>query len=130
MHKIFRYLSLKQRLLLIILVTSTVSVMLISLALNYVHYNSVKKQLVNELEIASALIINNISAALAFDDKQRIEDVLGSVKDNENVIYACVYDARGNIAGQFTNTDANRQCLAVASRTEDISEIQSKNLII
>lgn len=101
MIKLFKKLTVKKRLLVIILLTSTISVFMAALTLSYSHYKSVKKQLADDLNVTADLLIDNLSAALAFDDIERARGVLMTLQDKQSVLSACLYSDSGQVVVDY-----------------------------
>ena len=102
--------SIKSHLMLVILLTCCVTVFVVAAALSCMQYLSIKRQLIENLEITVSLISDNSSAALAFDDTERANVVLKSVKKNEAIKLACLYNDLNQTVAEFEHDQIDHQC--------------------
>jgi signal transduction histidine kinase/ActR/RegA family two-component response regulator/HAMP domain-containing protein len=98
---VLRNLPLQRRLMSIMLLTSG-SVLLLTCA-GFLAYEffTFRKTMVRELSTITAIIANNSTAALAFDDRQGAREILGALKAEPHIAAAGLYDARGRLFSTF-----------------------------
>ena len=66
-----------------------------------------QRSLARDMDALAAIVRDNVSASLAFDDRRTAGDVLGALHAKQNVNGVCVFDGRGELfasyeAGGFT----------------------------
>ena len=98
---VFRSWSIKQKLMSIIMATSLVALTLTCLAFITFDQISTKKSIVRKIETLADVIGNNSVSALEFDDRQAARETLKAVNAEAHIVFACVYDAGGNVFASF-----------------------------
>lgn len=84
-------LSIRTKLVLIIMAISALSMMLASGALLVYQEFSFRQRMVRDLETQALMLAANCTAALAFDVRQDAEDLLGSLRVQAPIMLAGVY---------------------------------------
>ncbi|MCP4700826.1 MAG: response regulator [Gammaproteobacteria bacterium] len=95
--------SIKGKLLLIIMLASSISLLVASsfIVHNEIQYirNSMKRNLASMAELMSY----STSAALAFNDRRNAENALSILlQGQEHIVYACIYDERGDMFANYS----------------------------
>ena len=102
-----RNLSVKKKLILIIMLVSSVGLLLAGGSFITYEWFSLRKHMVNDLNTHSEMIADNCTGSLSFDDPQDAEEVLGSLKHNHPIEYACVYRRDGALFAAFKREDVS-----------------------
>ena len=98
---IFRNLSIKGKLKLIIMTTTVVALVLASLAFHVNDYFAFQKKMTSDLETLALITGLNSRSALMFDDPKFAENALAALSIKEHVVYACIYDTKGAVFAQY-----------------------------
>ena len=102
-----RNLSIKKKLVLIIMLVSSVGLLLAGGSFITYEWFSLRKHMINDLNTHSEMIADNCTGSLSFDDPQDAEEVLGSLKHNHPIEYACVYRSDGALFTSYKREDVN-----------------------
>ncbi len=103
--------SIKNKLLVIILSTSGLCIALVAILLSVISIQNVKSQLISELNLTAEVIADNVTGALAFDDYERSKEILGSLGNNANMLLGCLYDRNDNLVANYESaTVPNETC--------------------
>ena len=100
----FRNLSIKGKLILAMLLTSTTILMLACMAFVAYEMNTFKRGLNLEMNVLADVLSRNSTAALQFDDPSAAEITLQALKAEPHVVVACLYKATG---GRFASYHRN-----------------------
>jgi len=95
-------LSLKWKVLLGTATAATLSVIMASFTFVYIETNRLEEAMEREIDTLAAVTANNVLGALAFDDSDSAAEVLQSLKANEHISGAVIYNASGDV---FTSYD-------------------------
>lgn len=114
--KLFRNASIRNRLVLIIILASGVSVLLTTLAISIIGVWSLKVDIQSELSVSAAIVGDRNTAALLFNDSEMAEINLQVFSVNPTIIQACIYTKEGKLFANYY--DAQHQKI---SCPEDIS---------
>src|SRR3990172_2735546 len=93
--------SIKQQLISISLLTTTVALLLTGIILIVNETIAFRSSLVNNLTAQSKIIGNNSTAAIAFNDYQAAEETLSALKAIPNVVYAMIYAQDGIVFARY-----------------------------
>src|SRR5438477_13058973 len=104
----WRNLSIKRKLMLIIMVACTVALFLVSAG--FVAYERVtfRQQMVRDLSTLADIIGNRSTAALAFENKEDAEENLNALAANKSIVSACRYKGAAGFARYPKDVDASR----------------------
>lgn len=102
-----RNLSIKKKLVLIIMLVSSVGLLLAGASFITYEWFSLRKHMLNDLVTHSEMIADNCTGSLSFDDPQDAEEVLGSLQHNHPIEYACVYRSDGALFTSYRREDVN-----------------------
>lgn len=98
----FSVLSLKRKLVLIVMVTNTLTLLLAcSIFIGY-NVREARQSLIQELEMLGAVIGSRSAAALNFDDTNLANDNLQSLRANRSIAAACLYTPTQEVFAQFS----------------------------
>ncbi|MEE9605529.1 MAG: ATP-binding protein [Candidatus Scalindua sp.] len=100
-------LSIKKKLVIIIMLVSSVGLLLAGGSFIIYEWFSLRKHMINDLNADSKMIADNCIGSLSFDDPQDAEEVLGSLQYNHPIEYACVYRSDGALFASYKREDIN-----------------------
>jgi signal transduction histidine kinase/DNA-binding response OmpR family regulator len=96
-----RDLSIRHKLTLIAMVTSSVALILSSGALMTGQLVGFRSRLGSDLDTMAHIIASNAAGALAFNDDLSAGETLSGLSASENVVAACVYDVDGRLFASY-----------------------------
>jgi signal transduction histidine kinase/DNA-binding response OmpR family regulator len=100
-RQMFKNLSIRHKLTLIVLFTSSVALLLACLAfMAYDHY-TFRQRMATDLQVAAEGITINVTPALDFADQRLAEDILGALRARANVVSACIFGADGKVFAHY-----------------------------
>ncbi|MDX1451565.1 MAG: ATP-binding protein [Oleiphilaceae bacterium] len=94
--------SIKNKLTLMIIVSTLLGVMLISSIFVYQRYVSFKTQMSNEFTAIAKIISDRSNAAVLFEDQLALAETLASLSLHEQVTLACIYNRDQILLANFT----------------------------
>lgn len=94
-------LSVRGKLLLITMVSSTMAITILSIALIGWDQMEARRTLEREVNILAGIIGDRSTAALSFVDRQVANENLAALALRQSIVCACIYDAGGNLFGRF-----------------------------
>jgi len=97
----FHRLSIKSKLMTIIMTTTVVALVLASLAFHVNDYISFRQKMVSDIEALANIAGLNSRSALMFDDPKFAENALAALSTKQHVIYACIFDNNGSVFAQY-----------------------------
>lgn len=103
--KLFRNISLRRKQMLIIMLTTSVALLLASLALSVYEIVNFRKTMVGNLSTLAQIVGDNTAAALDFNDPKSAEETLSALTAEPDIIGACVFDRSGKLFAQFDHPD-------------------------
>ena len=101
----FAPLSIKRKVTILIVTTSSVAVLLTGVAVGVYDYGRSKDVLVRETTELAVIIGSNSQVTLAFRDSAATTEVLSAVSANEHILSASVHDAEGRLFATYTRAD-------------------------
>src|SRR5436190_14302718 len=101
----WRNLSIKRKLMLIIMVASTVALLLVSAGFVTYELVTFRQKMVRDLSTLAGLIGNRSTAALNFENQEDAEEDLSSLRANKHIVAACLY--KGDIIFARYPKDSN-----------------------
>ncbi|MBT4989046.1 MAG: hypothetical protein HOM96_00685 [Rickettsiales bacterium] len=113
-NSFFDNLSVKTKLLVIILTVSLVCTSISMLAISIVGLKNIKNQIETELLISGKLIADRVNAALAFNNNSSAIESLNALQVNKSISRACIYNKDGiEFASYFAGTFKGSNCPAM-----------------
>ncbi len=97
----FRDIPIKQKLVITIMVTTTVALLLAGLGIVLTDSILFRQYLRRDLSALAKIIADNSTAALAFNDPQAATETLGALRARTHVVGACIYRSQRNDSGQL-----------------------------
>ena len=101
MIQLIRNTSLSKKLMFIITLVSSFSIVLASLIYFSSEYVSKKNTMVNNLEIIAKIVGDNNSAAILFNDPGSTEESLKFLRKDPNITKAVIYNRSGEVFGVY-----------------------------
>ncbi len=102
-------LSIKQKVILITLITSSITLLLASLAFVSKEMVTFRENLVKDLSSLANVVGMNSEGALVFDDRYTAERHLSAFRANPGIFYACIYRQDGNVFALYVSPDAEKK---------------------
>ncbi|WP_373497962.1 ATP-binding protein [Desulfococcus sp.] len=93
--------SIKQKLILIILCTSGITLLLASVAFVTISIISLRESLIKDLSTLAKVVGINSEGALVFDDRFTAERHLSAFRANNGIVYACIYRTDGTVFASY-----------------------------
>jgi len=98
-------LSIKNKMLLIILIISVMLLVMVSSILLYTEQRSLKTSLSNDLNALAEIMGLNSSVGLSFQDDFAVKEVLRSLRVKPYIMRAVVFNTDGNVFAEYRRTD-------------------------
>jgi len=114
----FRHLSIRGKLLALIMVVTSVALILASLAFLLYDAYMFRQELLSELETVAAILATNSTAPLSFNDPEAARDVLNSLRAKPLVVSACIYTSAGQVFAAYHRDSAGPACPPTAPQGE------------
>src|SRR3989304_2104909 len=108
-NRLFKDLSIKQKLILISLLATGVVLFLagaVSIVNEMIH---IRRLLINSLTSQAKMIGMNSAAALTFNDQKASEEILSALETAPNIIRANVYSEDGRIFAKYKRNDVKEE---------------------
>ena len=99
--RLFRNLSIRQKLNLVIMVTSSLALLSACTAFLFYELLALKQQTWNELATVAQMIGSNSTAALSFQDRQAAEETLAALRADSRIVSAGVYSVDGTLFARY-----------------------------
>jgi signal transduction histidine kinase/ActR/RegA family two-component response regulator len=96
-----RDLPIKRKLMVVILLTSSIALLLMGSGLVIYERRTFRHALEVNMSVLGQIIGSNSTAALAFDDSQNAREILGALLAENQVRAAAIYDHNGRIFAKF-----------------------------
>ncbi len=97
----FRHQRITYKLIIIMMVTSSVAVLLMAIAIMINTAIKEKRSVENQLETLAQLIGSRSTGALAFDDRRTAEENLSALSVKPNIVYAAIHNGNGAIFADY-----------------------------
>ncbi len=98
----FGKLSVRSKLMLIILLVSSAVVLMAGIFFVVYQIITFKQQLVTDMSTYAEIIADNSVGAITFNDSKDATEVLNSLQSKRSIMFACLYDAKGNVFATYT----------------------------
>lgn len=97
--------SIKQKLILITLFTSGITLLLASIAFVTTDIISFRQNLIKDISTLAQVAGMNSEGALVFDDRYTAERHLAAFKANPGIVFACIFRQDGNVFASYLAPD-------------------------
>jgi PAS domain S-box-containing protein len=114
----FRDIPIKQKLVIMIMVTTTLALLLAGVGIVLTDSFLFRGYLRRDLSSLGKIIAENSTAAIAFNDSKSAALTLGALRARTHVQIACVYRADGTILAVYPEAAASAGCPAADPRDE------------
>src|SRR5256712_231047 len=101
----FRDLSIRRKLTLIIMLTSSVALLLACAAFVSYDLYTFRQAKVHDLTTLAEIIGSNSTAALTFGDSNSAKEILGALSANQHIAAACIYTRNGQVFAKYLRGD-------------------------
>ncbi|MFH2140853.1 MAG: response regulator [Bacteroidota bacterium] len=125
----FKDISIKYKIILIILITSTIIMGIWSVAIFTYDKSEFKTKTLKELSIIADIIGAINSAAIPFNSYQEAAEFLNSLRYNKNIVEACIFDVKGKIFASYIR-DGYRLSAESAEYCKNENSIATDNALI
>ena len=116
MKRLFRNISIKNKLILIVVLTSSVVLFLASVGFIISEVITFKKTMVNDLISLADVIGSNSKSALTFNDQDAARETLSALINKPNIISASIYKNDGNVFAEFLSAKKNNSSSSQAGQ--------------
>ncbi len=97
----FRDLRITHKLMIIMMITSSVAVLIMAVAMVINQAVKESRAVANQLETLAQIIGSRSTSALAFDDPRTAEENLHALAAKSNIVHAVIHKANGSIFAQY-----------------------------
>lgn len=102
--------TIEGKLTIIILTACSISILITGLFLTVFYVNDLRSSFKDDLYLTTKVINESLAAALAFNDTDRIQEVLAALGGNENINFACLYNEENKLVEQYSSQSAGYEC--------------------
>jgi signal transduction histidine kinase/ActR/RegA family two-component response regulator len=102
-----RTFTIKQKLKLITMASSTVALLLVAVAFLTYEYFAFRQAMVRDLSTQAEIIGNQSTAALTYDDKNNARDILRALNAKKNIVAAGLYEQNGDLFASYFVPERN-----------------------
>jgi uncharacterized membrane protein affecting hemolysin expression len=106
----FRSFSIRAKLIAMVMVTTCAALAFAGGALAVFEVISHRRTLAKELSTIAAILAENSTAALAFDNSQDAESVLAALASQSNVVSGCLYATDGTLFASYLRPHTGASC--------------------
>ncbi len=106
----FRDMPIKQKLMVIIMSVTAAALLLAGLGIVIADSLLFRATTQRDISALAAIVADNSTAALAFDDPQTATQTLASLKARPHLLAACIYRRDGDLFAQYIRTGSTAQC--------------------
>jgi signal transduction histidine kinase len=115
----FGRLSIKSKIVAVVLAISLALLLLLSTAFSFMNRYILRHSLVTEVAILAEVIAANSTAALEFGNAADASEVLSALRAESSIRLACTYDADGRLLGHYFREDAGESVPDSVSATDE-----------
>ena len=92
---------IKRKLMLVILLTSSLALVLMGSTLITYELMRFRRSLVSNMNVLAQIIGSNSTASLAFQDKKSAEEILSALSAERQIAAAAIYNSEGKVFASF-----------------------------
>ncbi|HEY7544551.1 MAG TPA: histidine kinase dimerization/phospho-acceptor domain-containing protein, partial [Blastocatellia bacterium] len=115
----FRDISIKRKLTLIIMATSSIALLVASAAFIIYDRISFRQAMVEDLSTTAEIIGSNSTAALMFEDQDSAREILSALSARPRITRACIYSRDGKPFAKYLRGNAKGNFTPPVARTEE-----------
>ena len=127
--RIFRDRSIKKKLTLMIMLTSSIALLLACTALVIHELITFRRAITDDLKTLAQIIGDNSAAALVFDDRSSAEETLAALGAERHIVSACLFKPDGRVFAKYHRGNVNKDFLSPELR-EDGTDIRNGHLTL
>ena len=101
---------LKAKLLLLTLSTSALGIALVCFSLATLESRNYRNQMASELDTIASILAEQSAAAVLFEDRGQLNNILKSLQRIETIQLGCIYDTAGNLLSELAQTSNAGSC--------------------
>ena len=101
---LFRDIPIQKKLLRVIFLINGIVLMVTCLTFFIYEFYTFRKGITEKVSTIGEITALNSTAALAFDDHEAANEILASLKKEGHITNACLYDKKGKLFAQFSDT--------------------------
>jgi two-component system, cell cycle sensor histidine kinase and response regulator CckA len=105
MRALFKDISIKNKLILIIMLVSGFALLVTSLSIFAHNRMSYRKDTIEELSGYAAMIGTNSTAAITFNDSDAAKEIISSISIQNEVSYACILNEDNKVFAEYRRSD-------------------------
>ena len=106
----FRHLSIRGKLLALIMVVTSVALVLASTAFLFYDAYMFRQSLIHEYETVAYVLGSNSTASLAFNDPRAAREILSALRPESHAVSACIYTPAGRAFASYQRDAAGPPC--------------------
>src|ERR1044071_1932914 len=99
--RLLRDVSLKRKLMVIIMLTSTAALLLACVAFVTYEVSEFRKDIVSDLTVKAEMIGAQSTASLKFNDPKAAKEILDKLKTERRIVAACIYSRDGRVLARY-----------------------------
>jgi signal transduction histidine kinase len=122
----FKDMMLRQKIILIALVSTSIALLMAGLGLILNEQQSFPKIMAQNLTNLAQIVGDNCTAALSFNDNKTAQDVLSTLKANPHILAAFLYDGKGQLVASYTNGPVEAREGAPPAQREGIQFVRGE----
>jgi PAS domain S-box-containing protein len=103
--QLFQKASLKQKQMLIIMLTTGVALLLACAAITAYEVITFRKSMVRNVSSLAEIVGDNTSAALDFNDPRNAEETLAALESDPHIVGGCIYNREGQVFVKYVRPD-------------------------
>ncbi|HVS54613.1 MAG TPA: PAS domain-containing protein [Opitutaceae bacterium] len=106
MKRFLRNLPIRHKLMVLTVAISGVALLLACAAFAIFEQAAFRRSMARDFAILADMFGDNVAAGLAFNDPTTIEQTLKTLRANQRIVAACVYDKEGAVIGTYRRSGA------------------------
>jgi len=126
----FRDMPIKRKLMLIIMLTSSVALLLVCMAFVTTDLITFRHAMGRDLSIKAEMIGTNSTAALVFNDQSSAQETLSALRAAPHIVFACIYSKGGEVFAKYLNSAANDDDFVPPKFQEESLHFERGHLIL
>ena len=107
MQKVFGDLTLRRKLMSIIMLACTLSLFLVGSVFVFWQWFSLRQSMIRNLTTQAKVIADNCKASITFDEPKDAIDVLMAIKSESSIIFGGIYKINGDIFACYNSSDTD-----------------------
>jgi len=125
----FRNLSIKNKLMAILMLTSGIVLLITSLAFSVNEFISFRSNIQQELTSLAEIVGKNVSAALLFEDRKSATETLETLSLKPNILAAFLFTHDGDLFTSYISEEVHKKRLALNGAVSDSWRTESCGML-